>query len=130
MNAEYIQILLNKISTIYTEQIWAVTIFSVMCGFVIDKSKYLIEMLDKQALKRGIQGATLFCTTFIVIRFFAYFKYDKILDAQLMASGIHPISNVFSKYIALLSGTIFYITIVFVLCLVTLKILEKEQPNG
>jgi hypothetical protein len=127
MSADLVPIVLNKISTIYTEQIWAVTISSALSGFVIVQRECLVETIGYEKLRLGVIGNAVLCSIFIAIRFFAYIKYDKLLDSKLLPTINTPITNPFFETIALLSGTVFYFSIVISLCWATLKVIKKEN---
>ena len=112
MEKELIELIQSRMVTSYNEQIWAVTIVSSLCGFVIVNAKKLTKSIDFNFLAAAIWIITGVCFFFILTRFGIHLHYSRLIDKEYPLFIDLPWYLTICRWIVLVSGTLLYLTII------------------
>ncbi len=127
---EILDLIQSRMSTSYNEQIWAVTIVSSLCGFIIVNAKKLRKTISYKWLTGGIWIITGLCFLFILSRFGIYLHYSNLLDNEIKTMTEYSWYASLCRWFVLFSGTLIYSVIIFGMNRATILICKNAYSKG
>ena len=121
----------------YNEQLWALTLVTLMNGFVIMQVDQFLSSIGYKKIKLSIWIVTFLCIIFILLRHGVYWHYSSIIDQEYyILREFSPIKT-FLRYVVLFSGMVLYtsmtigVAIAAILtCKKAIKLKKKTAQHG
>lgn len=122
---EILDLIQSRMLISYSEQTWAVTIVSSLCGFVIVNANRLRKSVSFKWLTGGVWTLTGLCFLFILSRFLIYLHYSNLIDNEIRTLTEHTWYISLCRWFVLFSGTLIYSVILFGMNRATILICKK-----
>lgn len=111
MDLELLNIVQQRMTTSYNEQLWTVALAASMSGFLITQADRLIASIDYKIIRIGIWIVTSLCVLFIILRHGVYLHYSSLLDNELPTLKDLSTTMTIIRYMVLSSGMLLYTSI-------------------